>query len=166
MDYRQLWRAEVTEQRPNVCKAFAYITRNTAQGVEVLVFAHTEPDSGIQVPKGTVEQGETPEEAALRDAYEECGLEGLELVRHLATDTVHFPNDPENHQIQKRYFYQLHASSQTPERWYHRVSAGTGDKGMTFICFWLNITESDKIIANMGDYLHLLSRLGTKLDQD
>ncbi len=99
MNYRHLWRAEVTEQSPNVCKAFAYITRNSAQGIEVLVFAHTDPDSGIRVPKGTVGQGETPAAAALREAYEECGLEGLELVRHLATNTVHSPNDPENHQV-------------------------------------------------------------------
>ena len=77
-------------------------------------------------------------------------------MRHLATDTVYFPNDPENHQVQKRYFYQLRVS-RAPERWHHRVSAGTGDKGMTFTYFWLNIAQSDQIIANMGDYLHLLS---------
>ena len=128
MDYRHLWRAEATEQTPNVRKAFAYITRHPAQGDEIsdgkldkgiLVFAHTDPGSGIQVPKGTIEQRETPEEAALREAYEETGLVGLELVRHLATDTVHFPNDPANRQIHERHFYQLRAPSQTPERWHH-----------------------------------------------
>jgi len=156
LNTRYLWRAEATERTPNVCKAFAYITRSSTRGTEFLAFTHTDPESGIQVPKGTVEKGETPAEAALREAYEECGLEGLELMRHLATDTVYFPNDPENHQIQKRYFYQLRAPSQTPERWRHQVSAGTGDKGMAFTCFWLHVSRSDLIIANMGNYLHLL----------
>lgn len=156
MDYRCLWRAEATSRVPNVRKSFAYITRNSAQGVEVLAFAHADPDSGIQIPKGTIEKGEAPEEAALREAYEETGLEGLELVRHLVTDTVHFPNDSENNQIQQRYFYQLRAPSTTPERWQHRVSAGSGDEGLTFTCFWLPVSRSDVIIANMGDYLHLL----------
>lgn len=157
MDYRYLWRAEATDRIPNVCKAFAYIIRNSVQGTEVLVFSHTDPNSGIQVPKGTIEEGETPEEAVLREAYEETGLEGLELVRHLATDTVHSPNDPENHQVQKRYFYQLRVPPPTPRSWQHRVSAGTCDKDMTFTCFWLNVPQSDQVTANMGDYLHLLS---------
>lgn len=156
MDYRYLWRAEITERVPDVRKAFAYITRNTARGTEVLVFAHVEPESGIQVPKGTIEQGETPEEAVLREAYEETGLVGLELTRPLATDTVRFPNDPANDRIHERHFYQLRASAPTPERWRHQVSAGKGDKGMTFTCFWLDICQSDEIIANMGDYMYLL----------
>lgn len=155
MDYRYLWRVEATDRTPNIRKAFAYITRHSAQGDEVLVFAHTDPDSGIQVPKGTIEQGETPEEAALREAYEETGLVGLELVPHLATDTVHFPDDPGNDRVHERHFYQLRAT-QTPERWRHRVSAGAGDVGMTFSCFWLHVSQSDEIIANMGDYFHLL----------
>ncbi len=156
MNYRCLWRAEITEEALDVRKAFAYITRNTAQGTEVLVFAHPDPASGIQIPKGTVEPGEIPEEAALREAYEETGLVGLELTRHLITDTVHFPNDPENDHIHERHFYQLRASAPTPERWRHQVSYGTGDEGMTFTCFWLDVSRSDEIIANMGDYLHLL----------
>ncbi len=85
---------------------------------------------------------------------------GLELTRYLVTDTVRFPNDPANDpandQIHERHFYQLRASAPTPERWPHRVSAGAGDAGMTFTCFWLNVAQSDDIIANMGDYLHLL----------
>jgi putative (di)nucleoside polyphosphate hydrolase len=151
-----IWRAEPTDQTPNVQKAFAYVTRRPVHGPEIVVFTHTDPESGIQVPKGTVEGGETPAEAALREVYEECGLGGLRLVRHLATDTVHFPNDPKNRQIQQRYFYEVRAPASTPERWRHRVSAGAGDAGLTFTCFWLHVSQSDTVIANMGDYLHLL----------
>lgn len=44
-------------------KAFAYIT----QGNSLLIFEHEDaPEAGIQVPAGSIEAGETPEEAALR----------------------------------------------------------------------------------------------------
>ena len=160
MDYRHLWQAEPIKQAPNVRKAFAYVTRRVTRGSEepeeLLVFAHLEPESGIQVPKGTVEDGETSLEAAIREVYEESGLRSLEVVGHLATDTVHFPNDPTNRQIQERHFFHLRAVRPTPQRWSHKVSAGEGDKGMTFSCFWLQLTEGHILIANMGDYLHLL----------
>ena len=52
-------------------KAFAYITHER----RLLVFSHpNHPEAGIQVPAGTVEPGETPHAAALREAAEEIGL--------------------------------------------------------------------------------------------
>jgi putative (di)nucleoside polyphosphate hydrolase len=139
-----------------VRKAFSYVTRENGSVTELLVFAHTDPESGIQVPKGTVEGGEAPEAAARREAFEECGVAGLELVRHLATDVVHFPSDPANFQVQERHFYHLRATGPTLARWTHTVSAGGEDKGMTFLCFWLPLSECEVLVANMGDYLHLL----------
>ena len=63
-------------------KAFAYIT----QGHRLLVFTHPDaPEAGTQVPAGTIEHGETPEDAALREAREETGLSLLTVVRFLGT---------------------------------------------------------------------------------
>jgi 8-oxo-dGTP pyrophosphatase MutT (NUDIX family) len=64
-----------------VRKATAFITRDTSKGREVLVFEH--PQAGIQLPAGTVEDGETFEEGALREAYEETGVKNLSIVQPL-----------------------------------------------------------------------------------
>ncbi|GHO95524.1 hypothetical protein KSF_055720 [Reticulibacter mediterranei] len=63
-------------------KVTAFIVRQRNAQQELLVFAH--PTAGVQVPAGTVEGGEVFENAALREAQEETGLEGVQLVKELA----------------------------------------------------------------------------------
>jgi 8-oxo-dGTP pyrophosphatase MutT (NUDIX family) len=62
-------------------KVTAFMTREKPTGLELLLFRH--PSAGIQLPAGTVETGEAPEAAALREAGEESGLRGLQLIRLL-----------------------------------------------------------------------------------
>ena len=65
-------------------RAYAYITN----GSRLLLFTHPEaPEAGIQVPAGTIEAGETPEDAVMREGREETGLPQLRLERFLAQDT-------------------------------------------------------------------------------
>jgi thiosulfate/3-mercaptopyruvate sulfurtransferase len=98
------WRAEATDPTPNVRKAFAYITRSSVQEMELLVFAHTDPELGIQVPKGTVEAGETPAEAALREGLRRDGLNGAraDALPHHRYGAL--SDDPENYQVQNVTF--------------------------------------------------------------
>ncbi len=58
-------------------KVTAFVTRSGPTGQELLLFRH--PHAGIQLPAGTVEEGETPEQAVLREAMEETGLSNLRL---------------------------------------------------------------------------------------
>lgn len=61
-------------------KVYAYITC----GSRLLVFEHPHvPEAGIQVPGGTVEAGELPEAAVLREAHEETGLSDLKIQAFL-----------------------------------------------------------------------------------
>jgi 8-oxo-dGTP pyrophosphatase MutT (NUDIX family) len=60
-----------------------FITRDTPDGLFLALFQH--PHAGIQIPAGTVNPGETPEAAALREAAEETGLTGLTLLRSLGS---------------------------------------------------------------------------------
>jgi 8-oxo-dGTP pyrophosphatase MutT (NUDIX family) len=62
-------------------KVTAFITRSGPAGEELLLFQH--PYAGVQIPAGTVEPGETLEQAVLREACEETGLEGLQIRRSL-----------------------------------------------------------------------------------
>ena len=61
-------------------KAFAFITH----AGRLLMFRHPfSPEAGIQVPAGTVEVNELPADAVMREAFEETGLRGLELLLFL-----------------------------------------------------------------------------------
>ena len=54
-------------------KAYAYITYED----RLLVFSHPHaPEAGIQVPGGTLNDDERPEDAVTREAREETGLTG------------------------------------------------------------------------------------------
>lgn len=69
-------------------KVFAYIT----SGNRLLVFWHPDaPEAGTQVPAGTVEPGERPEAAVLREAFEETSLPGLELAGLLGERCARWP---------------------------------------------------------------------------
>lgn len=65
-----------------VGKATALITR--AAGRELLVFRH--PTAGIQLPGGTMEDGETPQMTVLREVREETGLTQVTIRALLDTD--------------------------------------------------------------------------------
>ena len=65
-------------------RAYAYITN----GSRLLLFTQPEaPEAGIQVPAGTIEPGENPQDAAMREAKEETGLTELRYEQFLAQDT-------------------------------------------------------------------------------
>lgn len=84
-------------------KAFAYIT----QGNSLLVFEHDNaPEAGIQVPAGSIEANETPEQAVLREAREETGLQKLSLIRFLG-EQIRDMSDYGKPEIHHRYFYHL-----------------------------------------------------------
>lgn len=62
-------------------KVTAFITRRRGSDVDLLVFEH--PTTGLQIPAGTVEYGESHAEAVLREASEETGLDGLEVREYI-----------------------------------------------------------------------------------
>lgn len=62
-------------------KVTAFIVRENSGIKELLVFKH--PTAGTQIPAGTVERGETIEVAVKREAYEETGLQLVEIQEHL-----------------------------------------------------------------------------------
>lgn len=72
-------------------KVTAFITRESQAGPELLLFEH--PYAGIQIPAGTVEEGEQPTEAVLREAAEETGLAALSLCRYLGCQEDRLPGE-------------------------------------------------------------------------
>ena len=62
-------------------KVTAFITRSHNGVCQMLLFRH--PHAGIQIPAGTVEEGEDIEAAALREASEETGLHRIHVTAYL-----------------------------------------------------------------------------------
>ena len=62
-------------------KVTAFVTRERNGVRELILFRH--PTAGIQIPAGTVEDGETPEAAVIREVFEETGLQGVKIEQLL-----------------------------------------------------------------------------------
>jgi 8-oxo-dGTP diphosphatase len=109
-------------------RVVVYITRNRK---ELLVFEHDDPglQAGTQVVAGGVDDGETLEAAAMREVFEEAGLE-LQNPILLGSKVVIWPG-PKNPN-QRWHFYWLEAPTQTPDAWDHTVTAGEDDMGMVY----------------------------------
>lgn len=58
------------------------------------------------LPKGKLEEGETPSVAAVREVEEECGLSGLEIVHELPS-TYHTYEHKGKQQLKRTYWYAM-----------------------------------------------------------
>jgi len=137
-------------------KVQCYITREHAGSLQVLVFEHIDyPDAGVQVPAGSIEPDETPEEAALREAWEESGIPELRVKSYIGKFHWWYANRGEDHE---RHVFHLITPQTLPDRWEHTVSAGTEDKGLHFTFFWLDCNVAAQVLSgDQGDYLHYLA---------
>ncbi|HUS15947.1 MAG TPA: NUDIX domain-containing protein [Chloroflexia bacterium] len=141
---------------PHKHKVLAYITH----AGRLLVFRHpTAPEAGIQVPAGTVEPGEDPDAAVLREAREETGLAGLVLVRYLGAQRRERTevDPPEMHH---RRFYHLAYPGDPPATWRHWESdPSDGSAPVPFDFFWAPLPDGvPPLVADHGYALPALLR--------
>jgi 8-oxo-dGTP diphosphatase len=136
-------------------KVYAYVTH----GDRLLVFVHPDsPEAGIQVPGGSLEEGEEPEAGALREATEETGRTDLEVVRFLGEverDLADYGMD----EIHHRYFFHLRCTGDPPERWRHgELTPSDGSTGpIPFDFYWVPLAEElPELIADMGVLVDLV----------
>jgi 8-oxo-dGTP diphosphatase len=145
----------------------AYITR----GNRLPVFRHVDhAEAGIQVPGGSIEDGESPKEAVLREAHEETGLEGLQVRAFLGRHDLDLarygkPRCGEAG-IVRMFYYHLAFEGDTPERWIHSEmdpSDGTPNPDgirapIPFELYWVRFPdEVPELIGEQGFYLHKLT---------
>lgn len=141
-----------------MAKAIAYVTREASDGLrELLVFDHRDyPEAGLQVPAGTVDAGETPEVAVMREVVEESGLEGCVLIRKLA---VYDWSNPETGVINERHVFHLAAPPGTAEAWTWVETDGgriSELEGYVFLFRWIPLDGNFVLAGDQGDYLHAL----------
>ncbi len=132
-------------------KAFGYITREHGEQIQVLVFEQNTVGAGIQVPKGTIEEGETPLEAVKREMLEETGLTTLVVKGLIAQDYFNHPSGV----LQKRYFYHLTTSDETMETWQH-YPTGLNEADLLFSFYWISAEQDTLLAKGHGDYLYRL----------
>ena len=142
-------------------KVYVYITR----GRQLLVMEHRDtPEAGVQVPGGSLEDGEEPAAGALREAYEETGLPDgslrlVDFVGQQLMDWRLYHADRVDH----RYFYHLECLIDTPPRWEsaeHTPSDGTPGP-VALVLYWVDLAAPPALTADQDHHLGTLrARLG------
>lgn len=131
-------------------KVLVYVVRDE----QLLVLRHTEysyEEVGIQVPAGSIRSGETPEDAALREAREETGLHEFEIVRKLGE--VEYDISPYRFEIQRRHVFQLKLTEETPARWKSQEDHDGEREPTHFECFWIPLVAAHILQAGQGALL-------------
>jgi 8-oxo-dGTP pyrophosphatase MutT (NUDIX family) len=95
----------------------------------VLAFEH--PLAGLQLVKGSIEPGETPPQAALRELEEESGIAQSVAVRHLGLRLSGC-----NAQIWS--FHEISVNHALPQTWLHHTA---DNGGQVFRFFWHPVSE-------------------------
>lgn len=148
---------------PRVEKAHCYVTRpRVGGGHELLAFTEPSiaPDLGPQVPGGTVEAGEPPDLAAVRELLEETGIARDAPDAHLGTyEYLH------GGEVQRRHVYHVAADDlELPERWNHwerHASSGIGPVELELRWYPLDEALVRTLIIGQGELIPALrQRLG------
>lgn len=105
-------------------KAVPIVVRWRSGKIDVLVFDH--PLAGRQLVKGTIEDDESAEDAAVRELFEESGLDGVSQAIFLGVQ--------EYAEVGQRWhFFQCLLDDTPLEHWNHFTSDGDG---LTFRFCW------------------------------
>ena len=137
-------------------RAYAYVTHED----RLLVFEHCDfPDAGIQVPAGTVDEGESHDEAVLREVEEETGLSGfngVELLGSCEHDMRKFGVD----ELQEAFFYHMVCPGDPQDRWIHQETGGGKTAPIAFEFYWVQMPHKiPQFAALEGRFLDDLYRL-------
>ncbi|PCN48117.1 hypothetical protein Csp2054_08125 [Curtobacterium sp. 'Ferrero'] len=118
----------------------------------ILVFTHDSVPlvkTGVQVPAGTIEDGETPVEAAERELFEETGRRGR-VVRSLGT--APYDLRPTRDEIALRHFFLMAVTEvDLAARWRAgEPSRSSGGGAIDWTCWWLPLADGHVLAAGLG----------------
>lgn len=131
-------------------KVLVYVVRDG----RLLVFRHTDysyEEVGVQVPAGSIRAGESPEDAALREASEETGLTQFKIVRKLGE--TEYDISPYRFEIQRRHVFQLELLGEAPERWASQEDHDGHGQPTRFECFWIPLEAAHVLQSGQGALL-------------
>ena len=149
----------MTTARP-ILKACACLV--DARG-RLLVFDHP-ADGGMQLPKGTVEPGEAPEDAVRRELLEESGIAYDGELQALGTMDRHCDAGIEGNaraHPQLWHLYLMRSHAPLPERFDHVAVGSPEEDGLVFRFRWLAPDEAPEGFAS--PYLRVIERVRAAL---
>ncbi len=130
-------------------KAAPCVVRRTPHGPELLVFRH--PLAGIQIPKGTVETGESPVDAALRELAEESGIAAARVLRKIGYHEIDVgagAADTDPIERQAWHTFLMTTDEVLRDRWSHRACGSDVEATLVFEYFWLPIAEARRVTTS------------------
>ncbi|KJZ18684.1 NUDIX hydrolase [Loktanella sp. S4079] len=125
-------------------KALIYATN--ARGL--LVFCEPDfPDVPFQVPGGTIEPGETPINAAIREFREETGLHGYNIPVPLGVDKHVYTHMAQQHVV-TRYFFHMQMPDDLPVTWDHiEQTPHNGHEPILFRFSWQLLSQAQNTLG-------------------
>lgn len=135
-------------------KAIGYIVHDR----ELLVFTQPlSPEAGLQVPAGTIRDGETPADAVLREVSEETGLSAIELIRYIGVqeyDMTAYGRE----EVQERHVFELNVRGDVPREWVHYEEHDGMAPSEPFSFSWrpLNTLDPGSLEAGQGWFVDTL----------
>jgi 8-oxo-dGTP pyrophosphatase MutT (NUDIX family) len=138
-------------------RVFAFIIRHSIAGHDLLIFDHLGyPEAGVQVPGGTIEPGETPDDAIMREVHEESGIETVTILRKLPAVEV------TDWQLMA-HPYLLRPTTYLPEHWdfttndFHDKEAKERGEPLIFCYRWTPLPLIFKLAGPQMDWLEQLT---------
>ena len=124
----------------------------------LLVFRHVDyswEEVGVQVPAGSIKEGEQVEAAALRELREETGYDCFGIDGILGT--TWYDISPYREELQERYFVRAHVTGEIPERWMSQEDHDGKQAPTRFECFWIPLQGAHVLQTGQSAMLWRLS---------
>ena len=138
-DSAAMW--QVFKEHFKVIEAAGGIVKNKKKEY-LLIYRHDTWD----LPKGKIDPGETPEEAAVREVSEECGLSGLKLGSQVQ-NTYHIYEHKEKQILKVTYWYLMNSDQKDLKP---QLEEGITDLG------WKSASELQALFENTYPNIELL----------
>jgi 8-oxo-dGTP pyrophosphatase MutT (NUDIX family) len=120
----------------------------------LLVFRHVDyswEEVGIQIPAGSITEGESVEAAALRELQEETGFACFAIDGMIGT--ARYVMRPCRHELRERHFVRARPTASLPERWKSQEDHGGSQPPTRFECFWIPLKSAHVLQAGQSAML-------------
>ena len=100
------------------------------------------------LPKGKIESGENPQQAALREVEEECGLDNLKIIKELSP-TFHVYEHKGKRILKKTFWFEMTTKSE------NQTLTPQTEEGITHVT-WLNHEKVKQAMENTYENIKII----------